>query len=307
LTYVPNYSARVFYWPSQETISDFAPTAYNTAGSLPLATEGVLMCGVATRGETLLWTTDDLWAIKYQAGDFVYGDEKVGTKCGIVSRNAFAVTDAAAYWMGDGTFFSYNGFVRPIPCEVYDKVFGDINKAYYKLVCAFVDPTYGEVTWFYPSGSATENDRYVTYNYTENHWTYGNLGYCAVISRQAGLSQHPVAIDANGNIWDLETGSARPGLTAFLESGPVKVGNGDNVVQAQTVIPDDKTLGDVTAIIYGSLEPDDAEYDTGTITLSSKTDIRLTARQFRIRLTEAVATAWRVGVISLGGALGGRR
>lgn len=307
MTYVPNYSARRFYWASQETISDFKPTDTNTAGSLDLATEGVLMCGAAISGTTLLWTTVDLWSAPYQGGDFVIGQKKIGTNCGIVSRNAFAVTDASAFWMGDGTFYRYNGFVSPLPCEVADYVFGNINKALYNIVFAYVNPTYGEITWQYASAAASEIDSYVTYNYIENHWTYGPLGRVAVVSRQAGLSQHPVMIDASGNIYDHETGNTRTGMSAFLESGPVKVGNGDKVVQAQALIPDDKTLGDVTATIFYTLEPDDAESNTGALTLASRTPIRVTGRQFRVRIAEAAATAWRVGTILLAGVLGGER
>lgn len=303
-----NYSVRRVYWPSQETIDDFEPTDLNTAGSYDLATEGILICGKPTRGQTLLWTTLDLWTMTYQGGDFIFSFARVGTNCGIVGPQAMVILDTGAYWMGDSRFFVFNGFVSSLSCEVQDYVFGDFSSAYSYKVWTLANPQFSEITWFYPSSGASECDRYVTYNYVENHWTFGEMARCAGVTRRAGSSfPVPVLIDSSGHIYDHETGSTHGSDTPYLESGPVQLGEGDNVVRLQRIVPDDKTQGDVTASIYTSMYPDETEVLNGPYTLASPTSIRLTARQVRIKLTEALATSWRVGVIRLGGIIGGRR
>lgn len=302
-----NYSGRRAYWASQETISDWLPIATNTAGSWDFASDGLFLCGKAIRGATLIWSTTDLWTQEYIGGDLIYKFARVGNNCGILSAKAVVVVDTAAFWMGVGKFFTYAGFVKPLDCEVTDYVFGNFNSAQASKVWALANPLFGEVTWFYPSAAATECDRYVTYNYQENHWTFGQLARCCGVTQQAGASSPvPVLVGADGSIYDHETGNARDSL-AYLESGPMQVGEGDNVMRIQRIVPDDTTLGDVSASLYTAMYPDAAETLNGPYTLGNPTSVRLTARQVRLRLTEVVATSWRVGLIRLGVILAGRR
>lgn len=306
-----HYSPRRFYWPSQETISEYSPTDLNTAGSDDLATDGVLMCGKSFPRHTLLWTSTDLWSVTYIGGTFVYSTERIGRNCGIISPKAAVALDTTAYWMGvNKQFFLYDGYVKPLPCDVTDYVFGDFDATLAANWCwALANPQFGEVTWFYPSSAATSSnpiDRYVTYNYVENHWTFGNMDRTCGVTLQPGVSAAPVLIDHTGVVYDHETGSARTGMTPSLESGPTTVGEGDNVLRVQRIVPDDKTLGDVSATLYAELYPDASE-TSQTVTLADPTSVRLTGRYFRLKLTEAVQTAWRVGVVQLGGILGGRR
>lgn len=303
-----NYSVRRVYWPSQESTSDFQPTSTNTAGSFDLTTEGVLICGKPSSGQTLLWTNVDLWTMKYIGGDFIYSFLKVGTNCGIVGPHAAVVLDTGAYWMSDSKFFQFDGYVRPIPCEVQDYVFGNFSSAYSYKAWALANPQFSEITWEYPSAGATECDSYVTYNYLENHWVFGSLGRVTGVARRAGATfPAPVMIDSSGNIYDHETGTTHGTDAPYFESGPFQLGDGDQVMRIQRIVPDDETLGDVTAYIYTSMFPDDAETLNGPYTLGGPTSVRLTARQCRIKLVETVATAWRVGTMRLGAIAGGRR
>lgn len=310
LTGIPN--PRVVQWADQETgislDADWEPTATNTAGAQELATNGQVMTGARSRGGTLIWTTVDLWLCTYIGGELIHRFDKVGDGCGIISGNAKIVNDTAAFWMGQNGFYAYDGFVKPIPCDVQDYVFNSLNRSYDYLIWALENPTYGEVTWFYPHAAQTEITRYVTYNYRENHWTYGSLERTCGISMQPGTHVYPVMCNAAGSVFNHETGSARNSEgTPSLESGPIELGDGDNLMQVQSVLPDDDTVGDVNLTLYGTNAPDTAETTYGPYTLTARTTFRAKARQFRIKLTEAVATAWRVGTIRLGVVQSSRR
>ena len=295
-------------WASQESFTDWLPSGTNTAGDFVLETRGKLTAGKSARGTTLLWTTHDLWTMTYIGGDLVYSFAKVGDHCGIVSTHASVVVDTTAYWMGHGKFFAYDGFVRKVPCEVSDYVFGSLNKTYAYKIWALANPRFGEVTWFYPSAGSVEVDRYVTYNYQEGHWSLGTLVRSTGVTQQAGATDPvPVLFGADGSVYDHETGNARTGQTVYLESGPMQLGDGDHVLRVQRIVPDDLTAGDVTASLYTSLYPNSTETLNGPYTLASPTSVRLTAREVRLRLTEAVASAWRVGTVRLGAILGGMR
>ncbi len=305
----PNYSVRRVYWASQETITDWIPTDENTAGSFDLATEGTLICGRAGRGQTYIWTTVDMWTATYVGGDFIYAFERVGNNCGILGLNAAVVLDTGACWMGVGRFYRFDGYVKPLECEVADYVFNDFNSELApSLVWALVNPRFGEITWFYPAADSTEADHYVTYNYQENHWSFGALSRACGVTRQPGaFPPVPVLVDSDGNVYDHETGDDRGDDAVYLESGPMHVGEGDNVVRVQQVIPDDKTLGDVQVQFYTSFYPDETEVLHGPFALRKQTSVRFTARQLRLRIEEVIATSWRVGVVRLGAIVSGRR
>jgi hypothetical protein len=327
-------SQRTVLWPSQETLTDWTPTAENSAGSFPLATDGALLAGRKSRGQTLLWTTTDLHTMTYIGGDFVFRFQQAGSQCGAISIRSPIVTDSAAFWMGVNGFFAYDGFVKPLPCEVSDYVFGNFNRDLAYLIWGYSNPQFGEVTWHYASASATTLDRYVTYNYRENHWTFGALARMGGVSAQPPGTV-PVLVDAAGVVYDHETGTARdsewgtpmsvattdgnPFQTqdgddlvitsgeAMLESGPIELGTGDQVMHVQSLVPDERTLGSVSAQLLASMRPMGQESSHGPLTLTEKTDLRVTAREVRLKLTEVTPADWRVGLLRLGVQPGGRR
>jgi hypothetical protein len=308
MSFSPNYSKRRVYWLSQETTSIGLPSVTNTAGSLDLATTGTVMCARSSRGETLIFTTADLWVMTYIGAPLVHAVRQAGNHCGIISPRAAVVIDAGAFWMGYDKFFMYDGFVKTLPCEVAEYVFGDFNRSAAPTVWALVNQKFNEVTWFYPSTGAPTPDRYVTFNVVEQHWTFGQFGRAAGVPFQPlATTPVPVMISATRAVYDHETGTDHGGAVPYIGSGVLEIGDGDNVVQVQSIIPDDKTVGDVTASLYTAMYPDEAEVVNGPYTLTKRKSIRVTFRQVRLYLTEASASAWRVGVVRLGAVLGGRR
>lgn len=325
---------RLVQWADRETTDDWTPDALNTAGEQELATNGRLICGRRGRDSTLLWTDADLWSMNYVGGGLVYGFTKVGDKCGIIGPNAVATVDGRAFWMGKDSFHAFDGFAQPLPCDVRDYVFEDFNSTQAIKVFAMTFSQFGEVWWFYPSAGSTENDRYVAYNYREGHWTFGRLARTAGFDR--GATPNPMLAGPTGELLEHEVLEARPllwiegvalyasgeayadglyyagGLVAvtavpFLESGPMEIGDGDQVVRVQRLVPDEQTLGDVQASFYAAMYPTATETVRGPYTLENPTSVRFTARQVRVRLEEVNETSWRVGTIRLGVIPGGRR
>src|SRR5262249_48887126 len=161
--------------------------------------------------------------------------------------------------------------VRPIPCEVADYVFGDLNKTQKTKICAMPVPQYGEVWWFYPSASQAglENDRYVALNYRQGYWMTGNLGRAA--GAGPGVFSTPIAVAQDGRLYAHETGNSRDNVPAFVESGPLEIENGDRVARVQTLIPDEKVLGQVAATFFTSFHPTDTEGVVGPYAVGAQT------------------------------------
>jgi hypothetical protein len=111
-------------------------------------------------------------------------------------------------------------------------------------------------------------------------------------------------IDDNTAVFDSE---GNMNLVPFLESGPVELGNGDQVMRVQRIVPDEKNLGEVRARFFAALMPTDVETELGPYTLSAPTPVRFTARQVRLRVEEVEPVSWRLGTTRLGVIPGGRR
>lgn len=293
---------RLIQWPSQETVDEWAESATSTAGSFGLSGEGVIMCGLRGRNETLIFTDKDLFAAQYIGGTLVYSFKQVGSGCGVISRHGATFVDGKAVWMGQRSFFLYDGYPRPIESELNDYVFSDFNRSQRHKCFAMPLTFLREVWFFYPSANSQECNRYVIWNYVENHWTPGKLTRSAGIDRGAFL--YPMmGFVATPDVYDHERGSTRSGEDApYLESGPSEVGEGDQFASLSRLIPDEATLagqqlGSLRAYLFSSLYPTGAETTHGPFTLANPTDVRITARQVRIKLEEVAAGDWRFGTL----------
>lgn len=293
-------------WPSQATYTDWTPTEINTAGGFNLPTKGRLMSGVKLIRETGLFTDDDFWCAVYDGSpDVIYRFDQRGTQCGIVAPNAFAASGNDVLWMGREAFFLYQGEVRQLPCDVHDLVFDNINRAQIRKVWAKTVAEFGEIWFHYPSLTSMECDRYVCYNYWEKHWSAGRIRRAAGVD--AGVLQRAVMLSPDGYIFEHEVGTMRDGEdNPYVESGPVKLGEGDQVMDVLGVVADEKVLGDAEATLFAQYEPNADESTEGPFIAADANeqgliDARFSARMVRLRLTQSEngSKNWRVGIPAL--------
>jgi len=297
---------RKVQWCDRENNTDWTPTATNEAGDFELQTTGAIMCGVRMRGRTLILTDNDAHIATYQGPPFVYSFERVGTACGTASRKSLIAIDEGAFWMGRREFYMFDGSVaKEVPCEVSDYVFDDINSDQITKVYAVHNSQFGEIWWFYPSADSNENNRYVAFDYKEGHWEIGTLERTAGIDN--GVFRNPIWIDSSNDIYNHETGYTHSGSTVFAESGPISLGNGDNIMRVNKLIPDERTQGQVQAKFKTRFYPNDTETTHGAYALSNPTSVRFSGRQIRIRLEGTGNDNWRAGVMRIDAMPGGTR
>ena len=166
----------------QENINSYTPTATNTAGTQRLADGSKIMGAIRGRDSILVWTDTALFRMRFVGQPFTFAFAQVGTNCGLVGQNAAVEVDDAAYWMSENGFFRYGGKLESLPCLVEDFVYDDINLASgNQMVSAGLNNLFGEVIWFYPSGTSDVVNKMVAYNYFDSTllkrpvWTVGTL------------------------------------------------------------------------------------------------------------------------------------
>lgn len=297
---------RKVQWSDREDNGQWAPASTNEAGDIELQTNGIILRGLRTRGQSLILTDQDAHSATYQGPPFVYGFERVGTSCGLISANAAVSIDAGVFWMGQRSFFLYSGgAVQELPCEVSDYVFSDLNTSQLSKINAVVNSQWGEIWWFYCSSASNECDRYVAFDYAQNVWITGNLDRTAGVDR--GVFSKPMWVAPDGVLYEHEIGFSYGGVKPFCESGPISIGAGDLVARVSQLIPDEKNLGDVTATFKTRFYPTDTEREYGPFTMANPTSVRFQGRQVRMRIEGEAPSDWRVGTMRLDVRQGGRR
>jgi len=292
-------------WASQGTFDTWTPAVGNSAGSLDVPSPYLVISGRPLVGESLVWTTGDLWALNYVGGDLVYGLRKVGDNCGILGANNVAITNGVARWMGPGGFFEYDGYVRPLECPLSEFVFGDIARTHVHRFFTVQLPQFSAIQFWYMSGVGGDwCDRFVEYNYANGTWTKGENIY-----RSAGVGEWPIDVDSSATgaretvplmagpstnvlylheqdtgVLTSENGADDP-LTPHLRSGPIHMPEG-KMVKVQKVYPDSAGVGDKVTLYEGFL-PNETEGQFGpyTVAATSQIDTRFAARYVRYQQT----------------------
>ena len=296
---------RKVQWCDQENNTLWTPAGDNQAGDYELTTPGSLLAGKRVKGVNLLFSDVDVHTANYIGAPFVYGFEKAGSGCGLISAQSVAAIDTAAIWMSSSGFWIYDGYVKPLPCDVSDYIFTNINYGQKSKVYAVHNSEFGEIWWFYPSGGSNENDSYVTFNYRENHWSIGLLARTAGVD--AGVFTYPLMVNPSGLVYEHEVGYNYDGSTLFAESGPVQLGNGDNIMSVRQVVPDEQTLGEAVVSFKTRNYPTDTQSTFGPYTAANPTSVRFSGRQVNMVVTGAVLADWRVGIFRLEAIPAGKR
>ena len=292
-------------WCDQENNTNWTASATSQAGDFELQTVGALKAGKKVRGINLLFTDVDLHTATYVGLPYVYSFEKAASGCGLISAQAVAAIDTAALWMSASGFFIFDGYVKPLSCDVSDYVFKNMNYNQASKVYAVHNSKYGEVWWFYPSSASNEVDSYVTLNYRENHWNIGSLSRTAGVDR--GVYLNPLMVSSDGYIYEHEVGYAYDSGVLFAESGPLEIGQGDNIMSVRQVIPDEQTLGEVVVSFKTRNYPTSTESTYGPYSAAQPTDVRFSGRLVKVRYTGNVLDDWRVGVSKLDAVAMGKR
>jgi hypothetical protein len=229
-------------WSNQDDIYNWTPSATNQAGSVRLSHGSEIVSSIQTRQEIVVFTDSAVYSLQYLGPPFVWGTQLLGDNISISSRNAAAVASGVVYWMGVEKFYSYDGRVQTLNCDLLRFVFSDINTTQAEQFFAGTSEGFNEVWWFYCSANSQTIDRYVIYNYVEKVWYYGTMARTAWID--SGLRAYPEAATYSYNLVDHENGlndnvtGTVFAINAYIASSEFDIGDGHNFGFVWRVLPD---------------------------------------------------------------------
>ena len=308
---------------SSESLTDWSPVPTNSAGDLRIGSGSTFVTAIETKREIVIFTDSTLHSMQFLGAPFSFGIQPLSTGITIMGPNAAVAVEDAVFWMGQDSFYLYEGGTKQLPCMVKEKVFFDFDYTQKDKVFAAHNAEFSEVTWFYCSdtnsvanGGNGQNNLYVTYNYSEAVWYYGTLDRTAFIDR--GIFQYPIGAQ-DGYLHNHEVGYDADGsaMTSSIEASPIDVGEGERFMFINKIIPDITFQGstggtpsasmtlsmqDYPGSSYGQAETDavtSSAISTTTVPFeqfTTKADIRLRGRSFAFKIgSTALGVRWRLG------------
>lgn len=318
-------------WCDQESLTDWSPTTTNQAGSFEVDTVGALQVAKKVADRIILWTDVDCHALDYVGPPYVFGRRKIGDACGTISPQAVVTARGLSAWMGQGSFWTYDGVVRPLASEVSSYVFDDMNIVQKSKFFGVSNQKFNEIWWFFCSKNSDEIDRYVIWNFVENWWSIGENPRTAMID--SGVFRYPMAIGTDLKLYEHEIeprttqrpqyitppdnnndmclrdrvlykGTLQTGEEGFVyaESGPFEIGQGDRRVQANQLITDTDTGINGLRFSFGqqSTPEDEVNYsDTYNVQTDGFTDIRVNGREVSLKVSSPFDQDWDLGNIKV--------
>tara|TARA_R110000751_G_scaffold166048_1_gene272037 strand:+ start:293 stop:2203 length:1911 start_codon:yes stop_codon:yes gene_type:complete len=326
---VADYDPLLIRWADQDSPTDWTPATTNSSGFLRVSRGSSIIATTFARQEHLIWTETNLYGLQFLGTTNVFGLQEYEANVSIISPRAMQTVGSVTYWMGREKFYAYTGRVETLPCTLIDYVFQDINYFQVDQIISGANEEWNEVWWFYCSAGSNWNDRYVVFNHLERIWYYGTMERTAWLD--TNLKDYPQAATTaeggtSGYMYNHEYGNDADGaaLAAYIESSAFDLGDGDQFMLSQRLIPDVKFGGsDVSAPAVtfqlipkkfpGAAENSEAA-DTQSVVESSvdvyteQVFIRARARQMALKIASAdLGVRWHLGAPRLDVRPDGRR
>ena len=320
-------------WSDQESVTMWTPSATNQAGSIELSHGSELITAIQTRQEIVVWSDSAVYSLQYLGPPTVWGTQLLGDNISIISPNAVSQASGVVYWMGVDKFYSYDGRVQTLNCDLRKYIYQDINLGQANQVFSSTNEGFNEVWWFYCSANSITIDRYVVYNYAEKSWYYGSMARTAWLD--SGLRDYPLAAGYNFNLINhelgvdnKETGTVLP-IEAYISSAEFDIEDGDKFGFVWRMLPDltfsGSTAGtspQITMTLYplqnsgsgtgtpvsaGVSQLTGAQY-TITEGFTGQVNTRIRGRQMILKVSSnRIGTTWQLGATRIDIKPDGRR
>lgn len=278
--------------------------------------KGLPLRGGTTSPAGLFWTLDSVVRVTYApttvgTQTFYWKYDLITQQSSILSSQCVIEYDGIFYWCGTDRFLAYNGVVQEVENKQnFNYFFDNLNYRQRQKVWVSKVPRWGEIWWFFPSGTSEECNDAIIYNVREKVWY--DAGQALGARRSAGVFsevfRRPIWAGNVENtagqytLWQHETGTnevytnrvnaidsyfetnvigARAGLVGAVEQP------GDNVwTRCERIEPDFVQVGDMEVVITGKSYADDADDPSDPYTFSPDTlkiDMKEQRREMRMK------------------------
>jgi hypothetical protein len=306
-------------WCDSEDYTDWTPTPTNLAGDKRLDRGSEIITALQTRGEFAVFTNTTVYSMALSGDNNVFTFDPKGNSVGLVGPNAACDVDGVVYAMGWGQFYTYDGQIKLLPCDVHSRIFDDFNITQAAKTFIARNKIKSEILIFYCSGASMEIDKCAGYNFADDNWWLGNVARTAWTDENsffaipfstriaAGTEDSQLMLQENGNNDDVDP------LSYFLETYDIEISGTNNVISGAVtgagefiekvtrIFPDFVRInGDHKVTLKGKKYPTDKNYmvkgPRPLVPDQRRIDMHMRARQMAVRLeSEAIDTEIEIG------------
>jgi len=229
-------------WSDQGSLTEWNPLITNQAGSVRLSRGSQIVAVLQSRQEILIWTDTALYDMQYVGPPYVWANQLMANNVSILGANCAAVAAGTVFWMGKDKFYTYNGSVSTLPCDLREYIFNNINVAQAAQFFAGTNEAFSEVWFFYCSAASSTVDSYVVFNYLETCWYYGSLARTAWIDSNS--RGYPMAATYVNNVVyhedgvDDNSGATPMPMSSYVTTSQFEIGDGDRFAFIRRMLPD---------------------------------------------------------------------
>jgi hypothetical protein len=243
---------------------------------------------------SLVWSDAALFVFQYTGSTYIYNSSMVAKDCGLIAPGAVVTAGGIAYWMGQDTFWTYNGSVAPMAnVEDIRKYVFDALKTDYGYQCTAVySPQHNEVWFFYTVDGESNPTLGVIYSIENQCWAPLDYGRVSGAHFTQGDTR-PYMGGADGYIYQHENGYDDNGaaLPWSLTLSPYAMNEGGVHMDVSYIVPDFKDqVGDITLTVntwdrLNDTAVEDTETETVAAMDSGTIDLRVSGRYIGMTLS----------------------
>jgi len=243
--------------------------------------KGLPLRGGTTSPAGLFWTLDSVVRVTYAPQNvgnatLYWRYDLITQQSSIMSSQCVIEYDGIFYWVGTDRFLMYSGVVQELPNNQNTNYFFDrINIKERQKVWVSKVPRWGEIWWFYPSGSSTECNDAIIFNLREKCWY--DAGEALGARRSAGVFsevfRRPIWAGWEQNVltgyslWTHEVGvnqqylSRIEAIESYFET---------NILGSQGGLVNTQPIGDNVWTRCERIEPDFIQVQTMNVVVTGK-------------------------------------
>jgi hypothetical protein len=278
--------------------------------------KGLPLRGGTTSPAGLFWTLDSVVRVTYApttVGNqtFYWKYDLITQQSSILSSQCVIEYDGIFYWVGTDRFLTYNGVVQELDNKQnFNYFFDNLNYTQRQKVWVSKVPRFGEIWWFFPSGTSEECNDAIIYNVREKVWydagqalgAYRSAGVFSEVFRRPIWAGNVENTAGEYTLWQHETGTnevytnrvnavdsyfetnvigTRTGLVGAVEQP------GDNVwTRCERIEPDFVQVGDMEVVVTGKSYAEDIDDPSEPYVFASDTlkiDMKEQRREMRLK------------------------
>lgn len=297
-------------WSDLGNSTIWTPTAENFAGQDDIEGADMFRSQAAARGTNVLFTSKLKYTFRFR-GDrvFVWNIKQLDSSGGILAQNARVVDSGIIYWIGsDKEFYLFSGnAVKRLGSNAQDGInytrqffIDNLNSTQFSKSFVWINKSFSEIWFHYPSTSSTEPDSVIRYSITEGHWT-PDPDYDRVAAEYPiAQDNNPKLIASTGVLYKHEKGLNEDSTTPMRISLTTNLTQlGSNEQEIGGLIPDSIQTGDITVTSTVVAYPQSTDIFTVTNTITPTTervDYITTGRNRKWTIDQEVLDGnWRAG------------